>query len=101
MDNRYLLHQQGLTDKQIAERLGIKRNKISSWRRYVGLPPNLVGIIRAHDAINVDATPLRERLIVRRFVGDLQRAVDITQCKPDAKAIGKYMSYWVRTGGGC
>ena len=56
-------YNRGLTDREAAQELGIERNAYTSWRVYHGLEVN-----KDESFVDVSKMPLRERLIVRRFL---------------------------------
>ncbi len=88
---RYQAWKIGLTDKQAAEALGLKRGEYVHWRWRMGLEPNRERAQYQRTASECE--------VVRRFVGDLVRISDRVGHLPTSKQIGSFMEEWARMGG--
>jgi hypothetical protein len=86
--NRLQLYQSGLNDVEIAIKLGVNPNTITTWRRRKKLPRNYQPMVK------VEARPENERRLIGEFLSDLIRTCDRHNLKLTAGQISDYMQYW-------
>lgn len=90
---RLKLYGQGMTDKEIAERIGLTPRTVYRWRAKWGLRanPEKPGVCDRQIRHEVSKRPANERALLRRFLSDLVRAVERTRGKLD---VIKFMNVW-------
>ena len=83
---RIKLHQQGLTDNELAKKENVVTGSIRAWRKKYNLKRNTGRYERT----------IKERVIVNSFMTDLIIVSDTAKTKLDREAIGRFMLAWVQ-----